>query len=112
MMAIVGEPSADGLVMEPIELRFGPLATPLPGGLVADVTLDGDVVAESAVRALLGRGDGGPASGTDWLSPVACVAALAAAAEAAEGRPVSPEHRWQRVAAVELERALSHLAWL
>ncbi|MGH2782283.1 MAG: hypothetical protein ACRDLA_12940, partial [Thermoleophilaceae bacterium] len=32
MMAIVGEPSADGLVMEPIELRFGPLGTPLPGG--------------------------------------------------------------------------------
>ncbi len=39
-MAITGEPSADGLVMEPIELSCGPLLTPLPGGLVLDVELD------------------------------------------------------------------------
>jgi hypothetical protein len=89
MMAIVGEPSADGLVMEPIHLRYGPLGTPLPGGLAVDVTLDGDVVAEASVNALLSA----PA---DPLTPVAA----------------SGPAGWQGVAAVETERAVSHLAWL
>jgi NADH:ubiquinone oxidoreductase subunit D len=89
MMAIVGEPSVDGLVMESIDLRYGPLGTPLPGGLAVDVTLDGDVVAEASVHALLSA----PA---DPLAPVA--------ASAPAG--------WQGVAAVETERAVSHLAWL
>jgi hypothetical protein len=91
MMAIVGEPSADGLVMEPIELRFGPLGTPLPAGIVADVTLDGDVVAACEVSALLVSHDP-----PDLLAPKA----------------------WDRathggeLAAAEVERALSHTAWL
>jgi hypothetical protein len=89
MMAIVGEASGDGLVMESIELRYGPLGTPLPGGLAVDVTLDGDVVAEATVEALLEA----PA---DPLAPVA--------ASAPPG--------WDGVAAVERERAVSHLAWL
>ncbi|MGH2761046.1 MAG: hypothetical protein ACRDLD_00380, partial [Thermoleophilaceae bacterium] len=96
MMAIVGEPSADGLVMEPIELRFGPLGTPLPGGLLVEVTLDGDVVAESTVHPLL-RGS------TDLLAPVAS----SFAGKADPG--VSPR---RRLAALEIERAVSHLAWL
>jgi hypothetical protein len=103
MMAIVGEPSADGLVMEPIRLSYGPIGTPLPGGLVADVTLDGDVVAESDVRALLRVEP--PAIVPDLLSPVAWTVAMAGAAALA----TSP---WIRVAAVEIERAVSHLAWL
>ena len=55
MMAIVGEPSGDMLVMEPLELRLGPLGTTLPGGLAVDATLDGDVVAAATVQALLRR---------------------------------------------------------
>jgi Respiratory-chain NADH dehydrogenase, 49 Kd subunit len=101
MMAIVGEPSADGLVMESIELTYGPLGTPLPGGLAIDVTLDGDVVAASAVHALM-RAD--PLdSGRDFpdaLSPVAWMVALAGTGG------------WLDIAAVELERAISHVAWL
>jgi hypothetical protein len=109
MMAIVGEPSADGLVMEPIELRLGPLGTPLPGGLAVDVTLDGDVVAESTVHALL-RPDP-PAVATpsrpDLLAPVAWALAIDAAAE-----DDVDACAWSRVAALEVERAVSHLAWL
>ncbi|MQA74309.1 MAG: hypothetical protein GEU88_08240 [Solirubrobacterales bacterium] len=114
MMAIVGEPSADGLVMEPIELRYGPLATPLPGGLAADVTLDGDVVAEARVEALLRAepsADGRPAS-PDALAAAAWGEAMrrADAAPAAAGAPAAA--RWVRVAGIELERAINHLAWL
>ena len=109
MMAIVGEPSADGLVMEPIELRFGPLATPLPGGLSLDVTLDGDVVADSSVKALLDAeapSNGTPPGPPDPLAPVAWTLAIDGAAQRADGAP------WRRVAALEVERALSHLSWL
>jgi hypothetical protein len=104
MMAIVGEPSADGLVMEPIRLSYGPIGTPLPGGLIADVTLDGDVVAESEVRALLRVEQ--PASPPDLLSPVAWSVAMAADTAA----PATSS--WLRIAAVEVERAVSHIAWL
>jgi hypothetical protein len=100
MMAIVGEPSADGLVMEHIDLTYGPHGTPFPGGLAVDVTLDGDVVAASAVRALLRAEPSG--SFPDELSPVAWTVALA--------EPAGTE--WLDVAAVELERAISHAAWL
>jgi hypothetical protein len=109
MMAIVGESSADGLVMEPIELRFGPLGTPLPGGLEAEVTLDGDVVAESTVHALLSAGP--PAapipSPPDLLAPIAWGLAIEAAVDNGVGASA-----WPRLAALELERAVSHLAWL
>jgi hypothetical protein len=103
MMAIRGEPSADGLVMEPIELRYGPLGTPLPGGLVADVTLDGDVVAECELAALLVVDD--PAAVPDRLAPTAWDIALT------EAR-LPLDDRWRRIAAVEVERALSHTTWL
>jgi hypothetical protein len=109
MMAIVGDPSADGLVMEPIELRFGPLGTPLPGGLAVDVTLDGDVVAEARVQPLL-RAEGSAGanpSAPDLLAPLAWKLVIEASDEA--GTSASP---WRRLAAVETERAVSHLAWL
>jgi NADH:ubiquinone oxidoreductase subunit D len=110
MMAIVGEPSADGLVMEPLELQFGPLATPLPGGLLAAVTLDGDVVAECEVSALLEAEttDAAP----DPMAPQAWQAVLDGAGEAAGGIAVPPSERWNRAARIEVERALSHMAWL
>jgi len=110
MMAIVGDPSADGLVMEPLEFRFGPLGTPLPGGLVATVTLDGDVVAECEVTALLAADDDG--ASPESLAPQAWQAALAGAHEAAVGAAVPPAERWTRIARVEAERALSHTVWL
>jgi hypothetical protein len=110
MMAIVGEPSADGLVMEPLDFRFGPVGTPLPGGLVAAVTLDGDVVAECEPIALLAAEHRSPVP--DPLVPQAWQAALAGAGEAAVGAPVPPSERWTRIARVEIERALSHTAWL
>ncbi|MGH2947001.1 MAG: hypothetical protein ACRDPC_12195 [Solirubrobacteraceae bacterium] len=110
MMAIVGEPSADGLVMEPIELRFGPIGTPLPGGLVCDVTLDGDVVAAAEVGTILGVAANRAVP--DPLAPKAWELALALAHESAAGISAPPVERWTRLAAVEVERALSHTAWL
>jgi hypothetical protein len=108
MMAIVGEPSADGLVMEPIELRFGPLGTPLPGGLAVDVTLDGDVVADARVQALLGAetSERTPCP-PDLLTPIGWTLLIEASADGETN--ASP---WRRLAAVETERAVSHLAWL
>ncbi len=109
MMAIVGEPSADGLVMEPIDVTYGPLGTPLPGGVLVEATLDGDVVAKATVSALLSRGTGGdPPEPPDLLAPVAWRAAIAGAAAA----ELPQSDRWLNVAEVELERAVSHLAWL
>lgn len=112
MMAIVGEPSSDGLVMEPIELELGPLSGVLPGGLVASLRLDGDVVISCELRStLLAEGRDGALVG-DPLAPVAWAVAAAVAAEQASEVPASQIVAWRRVAAVELERAVSHLAWV
>lgn len=108
MMAIVGGPSADGLVMEPLALQFGPIGTPLPGGLVADVTLDGDVVGACRVSAWLDAETGTP----DPLTPQAWELVLTAARELAGAVTVRPSQRWTRIARLETERALSHMAWL
>ncbi|MFP5362229.1 MAG: hypothetical protein ACLGI5_05835 [Thermoleophilia bacterium] len=108
MMEITGEPSGDGLVMERLEVRAGPLAPGLPGGLVVDATLDGDVVAACRVRPVLRAGPRG-APPDPW-------AAIAwATAERAAREPsavVAAGGRWLEVAALEFERAVSHLAWL
>lgn len=109
MMAIVGDPSSDGLVMESVDVAFGPLGTPLPGGLAVRATLDGDVVTASAVEALLVAP---PTLGTpappDLLSPVAWDLALWSVHEDPQGgREV-----WAWLIAVEIERAVSHTAWL
>lgn len=112
MMAITGEPSDDGLVMEPIEMRVGPLHPALPGGLVLEVSLDGDVVAECSIRAglrvLPGSEEVSPVP--DPLALAAWTAATAEADELVRGEPPAASVRWRRVAAVELERALSHIA--
>ena len=106
MMAIVGEPSADGLVMEEIELSHGPVGTALPGGLRLDVTLDGDVVGHCEVTALLRAGapDRAGAAGPrnaphpapDLLAPAAWRVALAGAASRRRGRPQRREERTPR----------------
>ncbi len=105
-MAIVGEPSADGLVMESIDVVYGPLGTPLPGGLVVRATLDGDVVQACSVTPTLAADRRGPA---DPLAPIACRLALRDA-RAGAGEPPDDARAW--LAAVEIERAISHLAWL
>ena len=108
MMAIVGEPSSDGLVMEPIQLSYGPVATPLPGGVVADVELDGDVVAAAEVRALLVAGGEVP----DPLAPRAWALAMTIEREVGTASAAALPEQWRRLAGVEVERALSHTAWL
>jgi len=114
MMAIVGEPSADGLVMEPIAFTLGPLSGVLPGGLAVDVELDGDVVSACTVRALLraGPAEHGQLAPPDPLAPVTWTTALRVAEELERGDVAEPAVQWLRLAAVEVERAVSHLAWL
>ncbi|MGI8944999.1 MAG: hypothetical protein ACR2GL_02000, partial [Thermoleophilaceae bacterium] len=112
MMAIVGDPSADGLVMEAIDLRFGPLSAVLPGGLTIAVSLDGDVVAAAVVRAGLRSGRDAAAEAPDPLTPVTWAVADLVAREVAAGTPAPAREQWERLAAVELERALSHVAWV
>ena len=112
MMAIVGEPSADGLVMEAIDLRIGPLSGVLPGGLVVAVSLDGDVVDGCVIEATLRAGRDVEGGMPDPLAAVAWRAADAVAAGLAAGGAAPARVQWQRLAAVEHERALSHLVWL
>ncbi len=114
MMAIVGDPSADGLVMEPIDFQLGPLAPGLPGGLVLELSLDGDVVDHCHPRATLEMPLGPLAGGGsgDPLAPASWTAAIGTALETAAGRAASEATARLRVAAVETERALSHLCWL
>lgn len=101
MMEIRGEPSEDGLVMEPIELAVGPLSPSLPGGLVLELTLDGDIVRKGSAHATLSH------ASPDWPDPLAAKACGAALTRARRGPGT-----WLHVAAVETERALSHAAWL
>ncbi len=114
MMAIVGEPSADGLVMEPIDFALGPLATGLPGGLVLDLSLDGDVVERCTAKVTLTMPLGPVAGGacTDPTASAAWTAAIALAWESAATAPPTESTARRRIAAVEAERALSHLCWL
>lgn len=106
MMAIVGEPSADGLVMEPLELTHGPFGTALPGGLELTVSLDGDVVSSCLVTARLRGGGAGADPEADPAPPdLLAPAAWRAAIDRACGRPADLRE-------VERERALSHVAWL
>ena len=101
MMAIVGEPSADGLVMEPLEVHVGPLGSALPGGLLVEATLDGEQVTEGHLTSLLVAS---PAN-ADPAAPLTARVALGGGAHRSASSRVA-------LAAVEAERALSHLAWL
>lgn len=105
MMAVTGEPSDDGLVMEDAELIVGPVSVALPTGLVARLTLDGDVVCSASVSSALGSA---PPPG----DPLAPQSFRWAAERIAGGADPSPALVARRLAAVELERAISHVAWL
>lgn len=106
MMEIRGEPSADGLVMERLTFELGPLAAGVPGGIVLELSLDGDVVASCRPRALLAVPPAALAAGAvpDPLAPASWSAALAGARGETLGA--------RRLAGIECERALSHAAWL
>ncbi|HEV2771005.1 MAG TPA: hypothetical protein VGV40_12545 [Solirubrobacteraceae bacterium] len=107
MMAITGAPGSDGLVMEPIDTAVGPLGGPLPGGLRVGVRLAGDVVERCEVVALLEAGAIAPDRPPDPLAPSAWEAVVHTATV-----PEGAARGWARVAAVEVERAVSHVAWL
>lgn len=103
MMAVTGDPSADGLVMEDAEATVGPLSSALPTGLTAELTLDGDVVSRARIGTLGSDADSGAG---DRLAPRCRL--WARAAEAA----VEPGQVPQLLAAVEIERVVSHSIWL
>jgi len=53
-----GQPvSPDGLIMEWIDVPFGPFFPGLPGGLGLDMSLDGDSVAKVNAHSLVGMGE-------------------------------------------------------
>jgi len=115
--------SPDGLPMEWVEARFGPLFPGLPGGLSLTLTLDGDTVAEieaaSAVGGPVLRGLAGEAAGfveglagLDPLSPVAYRLLATRAIEDATDTALGEPEMLARVGALERERAASHLGWL
>jgi hypothetical protein len=110
MMAIVGDPSEDGLVMEAIDFELGPLAPGLPGGLIVELSLDGDVVAGCRPHPVLEMATEEVAGGAppDPLAPAAWAAAMARALDGSETVAGLRVH----IVNVELERALSHAAWL
>ena len=98
MMAIEGDPSADGLIMEPLDFSLGPIAPSLAGGLVVDLSLDGDMVAHAHARATLPVGTtGDPLTPLTWR--VVRQRALETPSEATARR---------QTFALEIERALSH----
>ena len=116
--------SSDGLQMDWIEAPFGPFFPGLPAGLHLNLTLDGDTVAGSAARSLVGQTvlKGGAAMvAADFvdhlgammpLSPQAYRALACAAVEEAAGIGPTADERRARAAAVERERIASHLGWL
>jgi hypothetical protein len=110
MMAITGEPSADGLVMEDLDVQAGLFDVALPGGLIIAAKLDGDVLAQCQVRPSL-AGERAGAAQDVWAAVAWSVAALTVAERVAGVGP-RPAAAWLRLAAVEVERAVAQLAWL
>lgn len=111
MMPIEGTPSSDGLVMDDVELVLGPLGPPLPAGVLAELALDGEVVCRCRLTRQLEvpRRRLGPATPPDPLAPAAWAVAFAHAAAAERPAPTEAVRR-RGIAAVEVERALSHAA--
>ncbi|NPD18943.1 NADH-quinone oxidoreductase subunit D [Rhodophyticola sp. DY48A3-103] len=120
-----GQPrSSDGLQMDWIEVPFGPFFPGLPAGLRLTLTLDGDTVAGSEARSLVGRAelvDGPQMTAGDFvgrlaammpLGPVAYRTLACAAIEEASRADPGQDARRGRAAAVERERIASHLGWL
>lgn len=117
-----GKPaSPDGLIMEWIDVPFGPFFPGLPGGLQLVLTLDGDSVAGAQVKGMPatdvppGIGLGALADRLADAAPLSTVAMrelACRAAEAATGRTAPGDILPARAAALERERIASHLNWL
>ncbi|MGI8632300.1 MAG: hypothetical protein ACR2NA_07105, partial [Solirubrobacterales bacterium] len=99
MMATVGEPGSDGLIMQDSTARIGPLTGPFAAGLVATLELGGDVVCSCELQPTVHTMAGDP------TAPAASRWAL----QRAGGRGEMPAAH--RLAAVEIERATSHAGW-
>ncbi len=116
--------SSDGLQMDWITVPYGPFFPGLPGGLGLDLTLDGDTIARSDARSLVGSDAplvSTPLAPADFvakmttlmpLAPVSyaflAVLALENAAAITPGKGIARA----RAAALERERIASHLSWL
>jgi Ni,Fe-hydrogenase III large subunit len=115
--------SGDGLIMEWAPAPYGPLFPGLPGGLSLTFTLDGDTVAEAEVEPgieghspldiLHGPIESLPerAAKLDPLTPVAYRLLVQRAVESVADKGISQEEALSRIAALERERAASHLGW-
>jgi Ni,Fe-hydrogenase III large subunit len=115
--------SADGLPMERVQAPFGPFFAGLPSGLDIAFWLDGDTVAR--VEVATGTASRGleptlPGDTDTFVARLARVdplapnsyRLLALRALEPEGHLDAEGEAMGRVAAVELERAVSHLNWL
>lgn len=112
---------SDGLQMEWVRTPFGPLFPGLPGGLKLAFTLGGDTVEQvecgsvaGGRKALKGPADSLPETmrRLDPLSPFSYRMLAYRALEAVVGEEVDEKAALARVAALERERAASHLSWL
>lgn len=116
--------SSDGLQMDWTPAAFGPFFPGLPGGLMLNLTLDGDTVAATETCALpeqaelLSSPRMGPIefsarlAGLVPLAPVSYRLLACRAMENAAGVAVSESTAKGRIGALERERIASHLGWL
>lgn len=115
---------ADGLPMERVQTPFGPFFPGLPSGLALTLWLDGDTVARADIASPAGTGGSLrdlPASVGDLaerlarrhpLAPASYRRLTEAAGAAARSGGTGSALDLGHVAALELERAASHLNWL
>lgn len=115
---------SDGLPMERVRTPFGPFFRGLPSGLDLTLWLDGDSVARAEAASAVvrsGLAETWPCEAAelperlmllDPLSPTAYRLLAARALESAAGGGPSEVEEVERIAALELERAASHLSWL
>ena len=116
--------SSDGLQMDWVKVPFGPFFPGLPGGLGLDLTLDGDTVAASDLRSLVGYVAplvAAPLTVENFVAemvsrmrqaPVSYKILAFKAMEAAAGAAPAEGQMRSRVAVLERERIASHLSWL
>jgi len=116
--------STDGLPMEWVDAPFGPFFPGLPGGLVLELTLDGDTIAGANAHALTENMNLLPHASTDStrfveqladvdpLTPIAYRLLACQALENAADMHVPTDVARARAGALERERITSHLGWL
>ncbi len=113
---------SDGLQMEWVEVPFGPLFPGLPGGLSLTLTLGGDTVEAAEAGSITNGSTGGLRGPVETfveesarmhpLSPISYRLLALRAIEDAASVEVDDSVALARMAALERERAASHLNWL